>query len=177
MALRRTTKFVFCSTKASVRTWFYIDHEDILKASLKWHEVNIWLLTHKAKKIMFRRMYSFAASQGGGDVTAVVTPAGHSRWSESASSDRLIWFPSVLMLETYWLCELVRKNLKKALSWNHSEAKFELLLRFCTTELDSSRQTCPDLGDSCLHYRSKTLIRATLYSYVRHTGQIQVSFT
>jgi hypothetical protein len=69
-----------------------------LKASLKWHEVDIWLLTHKAEKIMFRRMYSFVARQGGGDVTAVVTPAGHSGWSESASSERLIWFPSVLML-------------------------------------------------------------------------------
>ena len=29
------------------------------------------------------------ASQGGGDVTAVVTPSGHSGRSESASSERL----------------------------------------------------------------------------------------
>ena len=38
--------------------------------------------------------------------------------------------------------------------------KFELLHRFCTTKHDSSRRTCSDFGDACLHYPFKTPIRA-----------------
>lgn len=123
--LRLTTKFVFCSRKSSIRTRFYIRHEESLKASLKWQEIDIWLLTHKAEKIMFRRIqaYSFVASQGGSDATAVVTLAGHSGRSESASSNRLSRFPSVLIIQPHSPSELVRKISQRPPSWNHSEAK------------------------------------------------------
>jgi hypothetical protein len=123
--LRLTKKIAVFSNKLQLELGFYIDHEDVSKASLKWHEIDIWPLTHKAETIIFRRMkaYSFVVSQGGGDATAVVTPAGYSRRSESASSDRLSRFPSVLILQPYSLCDLIRKISQIHPSWNHSEAE------------------------------------------------------
>lgn len=93
-----------------------------------------------------------------------VTPAGHLGRSESARGDRLVWFPSVFMLENL-LCELLRKNVKRPCHETTARLKFELLLRFRTSVLDSARQTRPDSGDSSLRYPSTTQIRAALHSY------------
>jgi hypothetical protein len=41
--------------KYLITTLFSIGHEEVLKVSLKWHEIDIWLLTHKVEMIMFRR--------------------------------------------------------------------------------------------------------------------------